>query len=75
MKNLIVLIVSLFLLCGGISAIITGETSSMIGAGVAAPQRVVIFQEAPVRFLVEVFMHFGIGGAGLISLLKRESKK
>lgn len=58
----------------GISAIVTGETSVM-GAGVASPQRVVIFQEAPIDFLIQVFMYFGIGAAGLISLLKGKKKK
>jgi hypothetical protein len=75
MKNLIVPIVTLFMFYLGISAIITGEISTIIGPGVTATHRLVVFQETPVRFIIELLACFGIGFAGLISLLKGEKNK
>jgi len=61
-----------YLIFNGISAIFTGETMTIIGAGVVSSHKLVIFHENQSRFIVEVIIRFVLGGGIIMAALTRK---
>lgn len=69
------LIFGCYLIFNGINAISTGVISSIIGPGVAAPDKLISYQESQFSFILEVIVHLGFGGGLIIAavnLIRKE---